>query len=89
MAWPYSWLFVLQRQHKITGWVIAVGSGDFTTQGVAEEGRDYTVFAAGATEPEDERDRGTDEDLGWVEVGPVEWDYRGMDEGWLAGDGGH
>lgn len=62
----------LQCQHEITGRIVAIDAGDIATEGVAEEGGDYAVLTAGAAEPEDERDRGTDEDLGRAEVGPID-----------------
>lgn len=66
----------LQCQHEITGRIVAVDAGDIATEGVAEEGGDYAVLTAGAAEPEDERDRGTDEDLGRTQVGPVDLESK-------------
>lgn len=70
----------LQCQHEITGRIVAVDAGDIATEGVAEEGGDYAVLTAGAAEPEDERDRGTDEDLGRTQVGPVDLESAEQEE---------
>lgn len=58
---------LFQGQYKTTGRIVAGQPGDIASESAAEEGGDHTKFAAGATEPEDERDRGTDEDLGRAE----------------------